>query len=93
MSEPSAEVLEALARAQEQHRQRTYVPQGDEAAELQRCTRCHELIAGGPEGWARHAAGLDSAEELLEASDQEAKLEHAAQHTPTPLGRIVRGAF
>lgn len=93
MSAPSDEALEALARAEEQQRQRAYVPQGDEADELQRCPRCHDLIGGGPEGWRRHAAGLDSAEVLLEASHEEARLEHARQASTSYLGRIVHGAF
>lgn len=95
--DPSA--LEALARA-EQHQQHPepqrppaptrHAPRRDG---VRVCPRCRDRIGGGPEGWARHDAGLDSADQLMHDHIEQAREEHRERTSPSPIGRVTSAHF
>ncbi|MEI2714216.1 MAG: hypothetical protein V9G04_13225 [Nocardioides sp.] len=95
MSTVDPDALEALARAE----QRTPTPAPTPAPRPPRpdavrvCPRCRDRIGGGPEGWARHDAGLDSADQLMHDNIEHARAEQRDRTSLNYLGRVTSAHF
>lgn len=62
------------------------------ASDVRVCPRCRDRIGGGAHGWARHAAGLDSADALMHAHIEQARAEHR-QHARASATDVSRARF
>lgn len=57
------------------------------------CPRCRDRIGGGPDGWARHDAGLDSAAQLMHDNIEQAREEHRDRTSLNYVGRVTSARF